>query len=44
MTELIICAIIVILAIAISLYQLRNGADHGSDSAYYESWWWTLPM
>jgi hypothetical protein len=44
MTELIICAIIVILAFAISLYRLWNQTDELPQSAYYEQWWWTMPM
>jgi hypothetical protein len=44
MTELIICAIIVILAVAISLYRLWNESEDAPQSAYYEHWWWTMPM
>ena len=44
MTELIICAIIVILAFAISLYRLFNQSDDLSQAAYNDGWWWTLPM
>ena len=44
MTELIICAIIVILAVAVSLYCLMNEPEAAAQSAYYEHWWWTMPM
>ena len=44
MTELIICAIIVILAFAVSLYRLLNEPADAAPAAYDEQWWWTLPM
>ena len=44
MTELIICAIIVILAFGVSLYRLLNESDDAQQSSYYEHWWWTMQI
>ena len=44
MTELIICAIMIFLAVAVSLYHLQYGHGDATESAYYENWWWTMPM
>jgi hypothetical protein len=44
MTELIICAIIIILTFAISMHRSLNQSDDRSQAAYYDCWWWILPM
>jgi hypothetical protein len=44
MTELIIYALIVILAGAVSLYRLLNEDEAAVQSAEYEYWWWMMPM
>ena len=44
MTELIIYAIIVLLAVALSVYRVMIITDEHPHAAYDESLWWTLPM
>jgi hypothetical protein len=44
MTEFIICALIVILAGAVSFYRLLNEDEAAAHSADYEYWWWMMPM
>ena len=44
MTELIICALIVILAGAVSFYRLLNEDEATAQSAEYAYWWWMMPM
>ena len=44
MTELIICALIGILAGAVSLYRLLNEGEAAAQSAEHEYWWWMMPM
>ena len=44
MTELIICALIVILNGAVSLYRLLNEDEAAAQSAEHEYWWWMMPM
>ena len=43
-TELIICAIVIILATAISVYRLQYASDEALESAYNEYMWWTISM
>ena len=44
MTELIIYAIIVLLAVALSVYRIMTIGDEQPHAAYDEHWWWTMPM
>lgn len=41
MTELLICAIIVLLAVALSVYRLLNSTDDLPQAVAAEQWWWT---
>ena len=44
MTELIIYAIIVLLAVALSVYHIMIIADEQPHAAYDETLWWTMQM
>jgi hypothetical protein len=44
MTELIICAIIVLLAVALSVYSLTEVGNDLPQATSAEQWWWTLSM
>jgi hypothetical protein len=44
MTELIIYAIIVLLAVALSVYRVMAISDELPQAASAEQWWWTLSM
>jgi hypothetical protein len=44
MIELIICAVAIILATIVSVYQIRNDSAQAPESAYADAWWWMLPM
>lgn len=44
MTELFIYGIIVLLAVALSVYRIMIIADEQPHAIYDESVWWTLPM
>jgi len=43
-TELIICAIVIILATAIAVYRLQSASDEAPESAHNEYMWWTMSM
>jgi hypothetical protein len=44
MTELIIYAIIVLLAVALSVYRVMTISDEQPNAVYDEYWWMALPM
>ena len=44
MTELIICALIVLLAAAACVYTLMHSTNAQPHAAYHEYWWLMLPM
>lgn len=44
MIELIICAVAIMIATAVSIYQFRATNEQSSESIYADAWWWMLPM
>jgi hypothetical protein len=44
MITVIICAILAMLGVAASLYQVHTLSDQAPEVGYYEYWWMSLPM
>ena len=44
MLELIICAIVITLGVAIWIYQLQFGSYEAPEAGYDEYLWWTMMM